>query len=149
MSALLKGRKGQRVALDTMIFIYAFDKNPVYLSQLRLFFQAVENGEIEATTSTLTLVECLVRPYRKKDTVLAAKYMILFRNFPHLSVLPLTDEIAERAAFLRAQHNLKTPDAIQLATALLSDSQAFLTNDEEIPQVEGIRLLILDQHLDS
>ena len=147
MSALLKGLKGQRVALDTMIFIYAFEENPVYLSPLRPFFQAVERGEIEATTSTITLVECLVRPYRKKDMILAARYMVLFRNFPHLSVLPLTDEIAERAAFLRAFHNLKTPDAIQLATALLSDSQVFLTNDEEIPQVKGIQLLILDQHL--
>jgi predicted nucleic acid-binding protein len=147
MSALLKDLKGQRVALDTMIFIYAFEENPVYLSSLRPFFQAVERGEIEATTSTITLVECLVRPYRKKDMILAARYMVLFRNFPHLSVLPLTDEIAERAAFLRAFHNLKTPDAIQLATALLSDSQVFLTNDEEIPQVKGIQLLILDQHL--
>ncbi len=46
--------------------------------------------------------------------------MVLFRNFPHLSVLPVTDEIAERAAFLRAHYGLKTPDALQLATALIS-----------------------------
>ena len=78
---------------------------------------------------------------------LAARYMFLFRNFPHLSVLPVTDEIAERAAFLRAHYDLKTPDALQFATALISASHAFLTNDERIPEIEGIQVLILDRYL--
>jgi predicted nucleic acid-binding protein len=107
----------------------------------------VEKGRIEATTSTITLTECLVQPYREKNMVLAVRYMVLFRNFPHLSVLSVTDEIAERAAFLRAYYNLKTPDAIQLATALVSGSRAFLTNDEEMPEVEEIQVLILAQYL--
>ena len=147
MTSPLKGLKGQRIALDTMIFIYAFEENPVYLPLLRPFFETVEKGELEATTSTLTLTECLVQPYRKKDLMLAARYIFLFRNFPHLTVFPVTDEIAERAAFLRAHYNLKTPDAVQLATGLFSASNIFLTNDEELPQVEGIQLFILDQHL--
>jgi len=78
---------------------------------------------------------------------LAARYMVLFRNFPHLSVLPVTDEIAERAAFLRAHYRLKTPDAFQLATALISASHAFLTNDERTPEIEGFQVLILDRYL--
>jgi predicted nucleic acid-binding protein len=71
--------------------------------------------------------------------------MVLFRNFPHLSVVPVTDDIAERAAFLRAHYNLKTPDAIQVATALVSGSRAFLTNDENLASVKGIDILVLDQ----
>lgn len=139
--------KGLRVALDTMIFPYAFEGNPAYLPLLRALFKAVEKGEIEATTSTITLAECLVQPYREKDMMLATRYVILFRNFPHLLVIAVSDEIAERAAFIRAHYNLKTPDAIQLATALISGSQAFLTNDEEIPKVEGVQFFILDQYL--
>jgi len=73
--------------------------------------------------------------------------MVLFRTFPHLSVLPVTDEIAERAAILRASYGLKTPDAIQLATALISASDAFLTNDEGMPGIEGVQVLILDRDL--
>jgi len=147
MTSFLKGLKGQRVAVDTMIFVYAFEENSLYLPLLRPFFQAVEKGEIEATTSTITLAECLVQPYRKKDMVLAARYMVLFRNFPHLFVLPVTDEIAERAAFIRAHHHLKTADAIQLATVLIAGSHAFLTNDEGMPQIEGIQFFILDRYL--
>jgi predicted nucleic acid-binding protein len=128
-----------------MIFIYAFEEHPAYLPLLRDFFGALEKGEGEAVTSTLSITECLVQPYRKKDFALAAHYMILFRNFPHLSVLPMTDDIAERAAFLRAQYHLKTPDAIQVATALVSGSSAFLTNDETITSVKGIDIVVLDQ----
>jgi predicted nucleic acid-binding protein len=143
----LRALKGKTVAVDTMVFIYSFEEHPVYLSFLRNFFQAVEKGILEATTSSITVTECLVQPYRKKDMALAGRYMVLFRNFPHLSVLPVTDEIAERAALLRAAYRLKTPDAIQLATAFISASHAFLTNDERIPEVEGIQVLTLDRYL--
>lgn len=145
MTSFLKGLKSQKVGLDTMIFIYAFEEHPGYLPLLKHFFSVLEKGEIEAVTSTITITECLVQPYRKKDFALAARYMVLFRNFPHLSIIPTTDDIAERAAFLRAHYNLKTPDAIQVATALISGCRAFLTNDETIATIEGIDILLLDQ----
>jgi predicted nucleic acid-binding protein len=145
MTSFLRSLTGRKVAIDTMIFIYAFEEHPTYVPVLRTFFSAIEQGEIEAVTSTVTIAECMTQPYRKKNFALAAQYMVLFRNFPHLSVIPVSDEIAERAAFLRAHHNIRTPDALQLATALLSGSRFFLTNDETLSSVEEIRVLILDR----
>ena len=145
MTSLLRNLRNQSVALDTMIFIYAFEEHPAYLPILKSFFHALEKGEMKAVTSTLTITECLVQPYRKKDFALSAQYLVLFRNFPNLSIISLTDDIAERAAFLRAQYNLRTPDAVQLATALVSGCHAFLTNDDRFPATEGIRILVLDQ----
>ncbi len=148
VTTFLKDCKGQKIALDTMVFIYAFEEHPTYLPIIRPFFRAVEKGEVEAVTSTLTLAECLVQPYRKKDMALAARYRVLFRNFPNLSVIPVTDDIAERTALLRANYRLKTPDAIQLASALVSGSRSFLTNDEALGPVEGIQILVLDHLLE-
>src|SRR4030042_2674309 len=145
MISFLKRLKGQKIAIDTMIFIYAFEEHPAHASFLRPFFSALEKGEMDAVTSTVTVTECLTQPYRLKDFTLAAQYMALFRNFPHLSVVPVTDDIAERAAFLRAHQNLKTPDALQLATALLSGSRFFLTNDETLTSVKDIPILLLDR----
>ncbi len=145
MTSFLKGLKNQKVGVDTMIFIYAFEEHPSYLALLKDFFRVVEKGEIEAVTSTMSITECLVQPYRRKDLALAARYVVLFRNFPHLSIIPMTDDVAERAAFLRAHYNLKTPDAIQVATALISGCHAFLTNDENLPSIERIDILLLDQ----
>ena len=147
MISLLRDVRGRRVALDTMIFIYAFEEHPIYQGILKSFFRALENGEITAVTSTLTITECLVQPYRKKDFALSAQYLVLFRNFPNLSIIPLTDEIAERTAFLRAQYNLRTPDAAQLATALVSNCHTFLTNDDRLLVAEGIRITVLDQFI--
>ena len=144
MISFLRDFKGFPVALDTMIFIYAFEEHPTYLPLLKTFFRALEKGDLRAVTSTITVTECLVQPYRKKDFALAAQYLVLFRNFPHLSVVPVSEDIAERAAFLRAERHLSTPDAIQLATGLVSGCRFFLTNDEGLPSIEGISVLLLD-----
>ncbi|NWF92144.1 MAG: PIN domain-containing protein [Syntrophaceae bacterium] len=145
MIPFLRRLKGQKIAIDTMIFIYAFEEDPAHLPFLRPFFSALEKGEMEAVTSTVTITECLIQPYRLKNFTLAAQYMALFRNFPHLSVIPVTDDIAERAALLRANRNLKTPDALQLATALISGSSFFLTNDENLSSIHDINVIILDR----
>ena len=145
MISPLKRLIGQKIAIDTMIFIYAFEEHPAHASFLRSFFSALEKGGMESVTSSVTITECLTQPYRVKDFGLAAQYMALFRNFPHLSVVPVTDDIAERAAFLRASQDLKTPDALQLATALLSGSNFFLTNDQSLSSIQDIPILILDR----
>ena len=147
MIPFLKRLQGKKIALDAMIFIYAFEGHSAYLPLLQPFFREVEKGRIATVTSTITLAECLVRPLRAKAIELAARYKTLFHDFPHLSVIPVTEEIAEAAAWLRAKHQMKTPDAIQLATAFMSESHFFLTNDEDLPQVEGIRILLLDHFL--
>jgi predicted nucleic acid-binding protein len=41
----------------------------------------------------------------------------------------VTTHTAESAARLRANYNLRTPDALHVATALESSCDAFLTND--------------------
>ena len=149
MISLLKPLQGKKVALDTVIFIYAFEEHPLYLPLIKPLFQEVERGKILAVTSTISLVECLVQPFRAKALELAARYKILFRDFPHLSIIPVTEEIAEKAAWLRAQYQLKTPDAIQLATAFESGCYGFLTNDEDLPQLKEIQVFVLNRFLSS
>ena len=144
-----KSLHGKRVALDTMIFIYAFEEHPVYLPLIKPFWREVERGKIRAVTSTITLAECLVQPFRAKALELAARYKTLFRDFPHLSVIPVSEEIAEKAAWLRAQYQLKIPDAIQLATAFESGCHGFLTNDKDLPQLKEIQVFVLNRFLTS
>jgi predicted nucleic acid-binding protein len=52
--------------------------------------------------------------------------------------------IAERATDLRARYNLRTPDALHVATALISSCDAILTNDNGMKRVREIRVLVLD-----
>ena len=59
-------------------------------------------------------------------------------------LVPIDSVVAERAAELRAQFTLRTPDALQIASALSANCEAFLTNDRQLRRVNALRILMLD-----
>ena len=135
--------KGETVALDTSPFIFFIEKHPTYADVLRPFFQAVDRGESSILTSTITLLEVLVHPIRHGDEALAHQYNDILLTSDNISTIPVTPNTAQTAAELRAEHNLKTPDAIHLATALDQNAAAFLTNDRDFPKIDRIEILKL------
>jgi predicted nucleic acid-binding protein len=136
--------RGKVVGLDTAPLIYYIERKPVYIDMLRPFFQAVDRGEISIVTSVITLTETLVHPLRNGNKDLANRYRdILFRS-NGLTTLPLSPDIAEEAAQLRALHNIRTPDAIQMATAIKGRASFFLTNDTCLPSSPRLQVLVLN-----
>jgi len=136
---------GTIVGLDTAPLIYFVEEHPVYLPVVDPFFEAVERGDIQAVTSTLTLAEVLVHPYRHGNQSLARHYSRILLNSRNLKTLPVSSEIAAEAARIRATYGLKTPDAIQLATARVGNATAFLSNDEGLTPIPGLQLILLDR----
>jgi predicted nucleic acid-binding protein len=72
---------------------------------------------MQVVASTLTLTEVLVHPYRDGNQTLAEQYFHTLLNARNLRTVPLSAASASEAARIRAAYQLKTPDAIQLATA--------------------------------
>jgi len=89
-------------------------------------------------TSTVTLVEVLVHPLRQGNTLLAQEYREILLNQESLTVVELTPDIAETAAQLRATYNLRSPDAIQMATAIREGASFFLTNGCAVTFFAGV-----------
>jgi len=58
--------------------------------------------------------------------------------------LEVSNAIAEQAAQLRAAHNIRTPDAIQISAALNAGSTYFFTNDISLPEIPSIQILSID-----
>lgn len=56
-------------------------------------------------------------------------------------------DVAQKASELRAVERIKSPDAIQLATAMLYGATLFLTNDKIFERAKGIDIFILDKLL--
>lgn len=135
--------RGKTVALDTSPFIFFIEKHATYADVLRPFFQAVDRGESQILTSAVTLLEVLVHPIRHGDEALAHQYNDILLTSDNISTIPVTPSTAQTAAELRAEHDLKTPDAIHLATALDHNAAAFLTNDRDFPQIDRIEILKL------
>lgn len=90
------------------------------------------------------MTEVLTRPLKLNNTKLAAEYRDILLYGGQFRLVPVTEGIAETAAQLRARYNLRTPDAIHVATALENGCDAFLTNDKGIQRVAEIRTLVLD-----
>jgi len=51
------------------------------------------------------------------------------------------------AARIRAQHRLRTPDALQVATAVHAGATGLITNDPALGRVEAFEMLVLDRIL--
>ena len=69
----------------------------------------------------------------------------MLQNTPDVQMLPITQAILEEAANLRATLNLKTPDAIHAATALLHQSALFVSNDGAFRRVTGLAVTVLSE----
>jgi len=141
---LLDILNGNTVYLDTAPIIYYVENISPYSDLLDPVFQAVRSGSLRACTSTLTLAETLVVPYRKKSEILLEKFETLLMRTPDLTILPLTQDIARETAKIRAEFSIKTPDAVQLATARANGIGYFLTNDKELKLFSSLRITILD-----
>lgn len=137
------GLRGRTVALDTSPLIFFIERRQPYADLLRPFFQAVDRGDIRVVTSTVTLLEVLVHPLRHGDESLAHQYNDILLSSPHIFTVPVTPATAQAAAELRASSNLKTPDAIHLATAINYHADVFLTNDRDYGNVTSPRIIKL------
>lgn len=140
----LRALQGTVVGLDTAPLIYLIEESLAYLPLVRPFFEAVDRGEFRVFTSSLTLTEVLVHPLRRGDQHLAEQYRRILLHANNIVTVPVSHEIAEQAAHLRAEGGLRTPDAIQVATALHLGASAFLTNDGRLSGLAGLKVLILD-----
>ncbi|RUA31846.1 MAG: PIN domain nuclease [Bacteroidetes bacterium] len=131
--------------LDTAPLIYYIEGQSNYKEKLIELFNASHNGEIYFQTSALTILEVLVQPLRLKKLKLAKQYEEILTNSANLVVFDIDIEISIQAAKLRANYNLKTPDSIQIATAIEKNADFFLTNDKNLTRVNEIEILTLDK----
>jgi predicted nucleic acid-binding protein len=137
----------RRVALDTSIFIYQLEGNHRYLPFTDQIFSWLEHPGAQAVTSTITLTELLVQPYRDSDQQRIDAYNGLLTTHPQIEWIAPNLDIADLAARFRALYKLKTPDAIQSATAAQAHVSCLITNDPIFKRVNAFEVLVMDHLL--
>jgi len=120
-------------------------ENEKYLPLTRPIFDQIDNGSLIAVTSPITLAECLVHPTRLNQAQLCQDFIDVIVNAENTIFIPLEQAIAQRAAQLRAEYNLTLTDAFQIATALITNCKAFLTNDSLLKRVVELKIIVLDE----
>lgn len=140
--------------LDSSPFIYFIEENKKYLNVIERIFSGISYGDNKGISSYVTLLEVLVKPIQAGHREVAMQYRDLMLGCDYLRLYPLDGEVAETAATLRAKYHgngfkIKTPDAIQVATAILYGAEAFVTNDCSLKRLKEIDVILLDELIDQ
>lgn len=113
------------IALDASAIICLVERvEPAYATLVELL---AAHGQ-RSIVSPVAIAECPIPYIIANDRRRLAEYDE-FWQLSGVTMLPVTNAIASRAAGLRAAFRLKTPDALHLATAIESGADAFATTD--------------------
>ena len=120
---------GMKVNLDTNVFIAVKNKEPDY-EYCETIIDSVEDNQIEGVMSIIVLAEVLVGFYQNAENEEADRFSS--SAILKYDLIPVNHDLAQKAAQMRAQYNIKLPDAIISASTLISGSDFFITNDKTL-----------------
>ena len=118
-----------RLAVDTSSAIYYLGQDPKRFALSRDAFDCAARGKLEVLFAGITQMELLVRPFREHDALGKRRVMTLVEGTPGVRTVPLSRDVLVTAAEVRALTNLKTPDSLVAASALVHGCDAIVGND--------------------
>ena len=133
----------QRVYLDSNVFVYFLDRNPVYFPLVAPLLEAINSGDIIGVTGDAAVAEVMVRPYQTGDPTLVAGIKSFFGTAGFLAVRSHDAAAFDLAAQLRARHGMKFIDALHVATAISAECRFLITNDGDFRSQVAIEVISL------
>ena len=135
------------VGVDTAPFIYLWERHPRYLHLSEALFNHLKQPEVKGVTSIITLIETCIHPQRQNRQDLVEAYERALLHSQQIALLPVDTALARRSVKLRAQYNIRVPDALQIAAAMEAGATLFVTNDQKLAKVQDIQVLLLDGYV--
>jgi len=129
------------LSLDTNAIIYFLERREPYLGWLDQVFRDIISGDREAVISVIAEAELRVKPLRDSNIEALVRIDALLAH-SSVGVVDVDRAVAHKAAAVRAELDLELPDALIVATAIVSGCDALIGNDKtcasrvtEIPYV--------------
>ncbi len=132
-----------RLFLDTAPVVYFVEQNAEFIDRVEPIFSRLDL-DIIGIVSPVTLAECLVFPIKRGFTDLEQAFEEII-DTDRVEFIVTDREIAKLTAIIRAKYNFQLPDSIQIATAIESNCDAFLTNDTTLRKVTDIRAIVVGE----
>lgn len=128
---------------DTAPFIYYFEDNVQFAERVGRLLDRVYAADAQITTSLITYIEITTAAEKAGDRKTLARYRDYFTNSEAMSLQPFNLAIAEETVRFRAAYDLRTPDAIQLATASYCGADYVITNDRDWAKVDEFDIILI------
>ncbi len=131
-----------RIYLDACVIIYLIEAHPQFGQVVAQRLAALRTPQSLIVSSRLSKLECLTLPHREGNNALIRLYEGFFqaRDFEWVD---LSEGVIDEALRLRASHNLKTPDALHLASSLKANADIFLTGDIALARCRSVNVEVL------
>ena len=121
------------------------DESPDRLQAIQAIVESVENGRYKLAVSTLLYVEVLERTMPGHAIEQFKKFM---QNRQMIEIIAVDIRVAEKAQSIRnkSQKKIHVPDAVHIATAIVSGAKLFHTFDDGLlelsrkDEVEGLTI---------
>jgi predicted nucleic acid-binding protein len=137
--------QGMILFLDANIIIYRVEAVEPFNQQVLATLQELVAKDPNAgfAVSRLSMMECLVKPLRDHNTANIERYRGFFAS-AGLQIIEISALVIETATLLRARHGLRTPDAIQAASAIsIKGPITFLTGDRQFRKIPGLNVRLV------
>ncbi len=130
--------------LDACVIIYLLEAKEPFCSEVKeTLYQLTElHQDITINVSRLSVLECLVYPLRHQENAVIEQYRTFFSK-QDLQIIELAPEVVEKALWLQVRYNLRTPDALQVASALETPEHIFLTGDKSFSKVTELNVKLI------
>lgn len=110
----------------------------------RVLFDVVDaEGAPDAQTSTLSLFQLMVEPYRRGREELVRQAASYLSAGP-VELVPVSEDVATRSAEVRARLGTGPGRSVQIATALLRGADCYLTDGSSLRRIADMRVVELD-----
>ena len=132
-----------RAFVDICAFIYYLERNPSRFEPVKYFFSWCCKTSKQLVTSAITVEEYCIAPYRDNNLNLIHDFN-RFLSDMDIQTVSIDRIVANQAAQIRASFPAFKPmDALQLAAAVQSGCDMFLTNDKQLRQFTGLRIFLI------
>jgi predicted nucleic acid-binding protein len=131
--------------LDACAIIYQVEAAAPFHARLAALLGTARasHPDLELAVSRLSWIECRTKPLREREAEVLARYDA-FLGAADLTIVEITAEIVDVATAVRAEYGLRTPDAIQAASALTCGSGTlFVTNDPVFARIRGLDVRLI------
>ncbi|MHA1146898.1 MAG: type II toxin-antitoxin system VapC family toxin [Promethearchaeota archaeon] len=118
-----------KIGLDTNIFLNVKNKEKEFYEYSNQILNAVDNHELEAVISIITIAELSVGYYKSNELGEKDEFISGLYSNQQYNIINLDLKVADKSAEIRNKTRLKLPDAMITASAVLEQCTCLITND--------------------
>ncbi len=126
-----------KICIDTNIFAAIINKEP-HADFCKKIISEIERGKITGIISPIAIAEILVGMYRNKDFHAARRFKAHIESV--FSIIRVDLGVAEKAARLRAEKDIRLPDALIISTSEIAKAEFLITEDEQMIKINPLKI---------